>query len=236
MHNYTVLQLDESDKAEKSLFEALKGQDETVLFQKKDTVGNILYSWKFKGTDITDPMELDMGLTSDAEQPAALAKLTGSSRALYLKFAHEGDLPGKATVSVRVSDTFSSGQTLYFYHYDTGRQALTLQASGVKVENGYASFTITHCSDYVLSAVPLTGASSLAGWIALAVVLALCALEAALMLADARRRKQGQPGLRKAALFARVPLLRRLVLPLPAKTKTESTPQPAAPQDDGRLF
>ena len=63
-------------------------------------------------------------------------------------FSHEGDLPGTATVTAKVD---LPDQKVYFYYYNPVTRFLELVSDQAVVQNGYATFQIEHCSDYVLS-------------------------------------------------------------------------------------
>lgn len=173
---YDVLQLPKDNVTGKDELTKIQGQDATATFQKKDSSDNVLYSWSFKGTDVKKPADFDMGITFSGENETAAKNLAGGSALVYLNFAHHGSLPGKATVSIRVSDTFKDGQKLYFYYYDPDTKSAKLMSSGVKVVNGYANVDITHCSSYFLS-VKAIGAqnSGLPVWAIVVIVLAALA-------------------------------------------------------------
>lgn len=129
----------------------IQGSDKHVTYEKKDASGNVLYSWTFHGSDITAPGDVNFNIAFPNAKGSKVAATTGVDDMFLLAFAHHGDLPGKAQVSVRVSDQYKDGSTLRLYYYDQGQQKAQQISSGLKVQNGYATFEITHCSQYFLT-------------------------------------------------------------------------------------
>ncbi|MFT9057637.1 MAG: hypothetical protein ABF449_13725 [Ethanoligenens sp.] len=136
----------------------IQGQDKSVVFEKKDG-DKLLYFWTFNGKNITAPADIDMSLTASASSP--IGKLLGiKGKALYLDFTHSGTLPGKATVSVNVGDTYKDGDTIYAYYYDPSSKKAELIEKDITVKDGFASFNITHCSTYFFTSSPLPAVAS----------------------------------------------------------------------------
>lgn len=183
-------------KAGRAEFEAVKGKDQTATFEKKDADGNVAYSWSFKGTDVTDPADMDFTIAFSSKQAGAMRKAGTLVEPFYLSFTHEGALPGPANISVNTGSYYPAGTSLYLYTYDPQSKKLKLTGGNVKLENGYASFTISHCSAYVLVAKPVAAKTGLP----LPVAAALCALAAAAAMGS--------------VMFL---LLRRKAAPLPAE-------------------
>lgn len=63
-------------------------------------------------------------------------------------------LPGKATIDLAVNNKYN-GKTLDFYYYKAAAKRLEMAETGIPVKNGKVSVSITHCSDYILSPIPL---------------------------------------------------------------------------------
>ncbi len=122
-------------------------------FQMKDEAETIEYTWEFYGKDLKRAEDFDMTIEM-GELPFDKGEYGFTSDALYLSFAHDGGLPGKASVYVRVADQYSDGDTLNFYLYDK-EKSISLEKEDIVVENGYAALPLFHCSDYILSAEKL---------------------------------------------------------------------------------
>ena len=60
-------------------------------------------------------------------------------------------LPTTATIKVAVDNNYSDGDKLYLYYYNENSKKLEFIDNNLVVRNGYVSFEIKHCSDYVLT-------------------------------------------------------------------------------------
>ncbi|GKU26741.1 peptidase S8 [Clostridium folliculivorans] len=136
-----------------SIFKALKGADVLASFNTSSPLGAV--TWTFNGKDITNTeTSVDLGLNATAPSADAIKKLDGNSQIFSFKF--EGNLPGKAVVSLPVDTSkIDISKPIYLYHYnpdaksvDKVGDALTAYKKGSLY---YVDITITHCSDYFLS-------------------------------------------------------------------------------------
>ncbi|MFT9077689.1 hypothetical protein [Ethanoligenens sp.] len=166
-------------KSGKAEFDSIQGKDKTATFEKKDASGNVSYSWSFKGTDVTKPMDMDFTVAHQSKNESAMKQAGTLIEPFYLSFAHEGALPGKATIVVNTGSYYPSGTTLYLYTYNSQTKKLELTGGNVKLDNGFASFAISHCSDYVLVTRPVTPHTA----VPLPLLAALCAIAAAAIAA-----------------------------------------------------
>ncbi|MFT8889441.1 MAG: hypothetical protein ABF904_11570 [Ethanoligenens sp.] len=154
----------ESGACGQSELQKIKGlAKHTATFEKKDESDNVLYSWSFKGTDITAPADVDMNVEISTEGALAdtvvqIASGYGDTvkNAVYLHLAQSGVLPGKATLMVASNGQFSPKDTVNVYYYNADKNRVEPIALGVKPEGGYVSFTISHASDYFLTAQKLS--------------------------------------------------------------------------------
>ena len=67
-----------------------------------------------------------------------------------MQFEHSGDLPAPAEIYINVSEVFPDNETLKLYHAGENG-GFEEVSSDVMAENGYATFTIDSCSDYILT-------------------------------------------------------------------------------------
>lgn len=150
--------IDDEPKIEEEVFECLQNHSDITLVLSGDD-----YEWTFKGKDIKDPSvidgKLDTRIDTSSPNEADIKKLTNGVDVVNLYFKYSGKLPGKAKVEVNVGSGYNGNQ-MYLYYYNEDKKQLELVQSNVKVEDGSAEFTIEHCSDYVLSKVPITGAKT----------------------------------------------------------------------------
>ena len=112
------------------------------------------YAWRFEGAALTDPGAIEgasFDTTVSLTSPNAhlIAPLVKDVPAVNVYFSYHGALPGPAQVSVQLGAEHA-GSVKYLYYFNS--TAVTLEHVGeAKVDaSGVATFTIEHCSDYVL--------------------------------------------------------------------------------------
>lgn len=130
------------------------GTKGTVTFWSGGTLGSPSISWTFKGEDIAEGVDLniDPTVTVSKHGTGDVSKLLADvDKAIVMDFAHSGSLPAKAEVFVRASDMFSDGDELGLYTYNEQTKKFERVQDGVKVADGYATFSIDHCSVWALS-------------------------------------------------------------------------------------
>lgn len=141
---------------EKDVFECLKDNDDKTLVLEGDD-----YSWTFDGDDIKNVSSMDSKLDTTIEttspNESEIKNILNGANVVNLYFSYDGKLPGKAKIEAKIGSKYN-GKNMYVYYYNKSTKSLELVASNVKVKDDNISFTITHCSDYVLSETPLSAA------------------------------------------------------------------------------
>lgn len=145
-----------------SVLAAAKQTGKDVSISVTDALsGKVAYSWTFKGSDLAasggelKDINLSMNIKSTTLDSTLSSAVPSDKKGVVLTFADNGTLPAAAAVSVYVGDQgFVSGQTVYLYYYNQATEKIeSVEYPSATVDaNGYASFVITHCSQYV--AVP----------------------------------------------------------------------------------
>lgn len=136
--------------AYKSLFEAIKGKEKTIVFYNKQNE----IQWWFYGKDLTDTKDINLwvDLNGNYIDPFAVGQ---KKPMMELKFAANGVLPGKA--KIRLSNSYlgtlyGESQKLYLYYDNKGTpelitDSIQLTADG---EESWAEFEIMHNSTYYI--------------------------------------------------------------------------------------
>ncbi|WP_315078617.1 N-acetylmuramoyl-L-alanine amidase family protein [uncultured Clostridium sp.] len=141
-------------KVEKDVFECLKDNDDKTLVLEGDD-----YSWTFDGDDINNLSAMDSKIDTTIEttspNESEIKNVLNGANVVNLYFNYDGKLPGKAKIEAKIGSKYN-GKNMYVYYYNKSTKSLELVASNVKVKDDKVSFTITHCSDYVLSETPLS--------------------------------------------------------------------------------
>lgn len=140
-----------SEEAQMVIFGAIKGTDKTIQIASADKDRSVLYRWSFRGADITDSdvaMSFDVEIGAEKEEISDIVPEDVDS--LGLDFSHSGKLPGRADVTVAVGAAFETDE-LYLYYYNPETESLELAAEKIAVVDGYATFPLLHCSNYILT-------------------------------------------------------------------------------------
>lgn len=127
--------------------ELLKDSDLTVVIKGDD------YNWTFKGSDIKENIKtsyFDARVSGSTSKLKAIKKLTGNATIQVVHTDHKGALPGMATLTVTVDKALRS-KPINVYHYNPESKSLEPIASGLTAKNGKVSFSLDHCSDYILT-------------------------------------------------------------------------------------
>jgi LPXTG-motif cell wall-anchored protein len=151
-----IVEVNDSKTVAKEVFDAIKGTNKTVTF----TVDGV--QWTFNGKDITGVTK-DIDLTvktaklSESTSPNkdAIAEKVNNKDVFVISFAENGKLPGKATVRVKLSDSWLVGKdinNMYVYYYNSDTNKAEIIAKKLKVDSeGYIEFEVSHNSDYFVA-------------------------------------------------------------------------------------
>jgi hypothetical protein len=98
--------------------------------------------------DLSAIESLDLSMTM--EKDAALSEAFGGADIYQLHFAGSGQLPGLFAYTFKAGEN-KPGDTLYLYYYYEQSGVTEGIQSAVVDGNGYVTFTIYHCSSYIVS-------------------------------------------------------------------------------------
>lgn len=118
--------------------------------EKNDKYAN--FSWIFDGKQITDTnYNIDKNVNiNKGDNMEYINSLIGDKQKLNLDFKYEGKLPTGTQFRLYVKDFFGDGDYLTLKYYNPTTKQLEDVLYNVKVENGYVTFGLEHCSEYVL--------------------------------------------------------------------------------------
>lgn len=134
-------------------FSELAKSPNTTLVLKGDG-----YSWSFSGKDVSpyaQAIAFNTQISKYSPNMAQLTKVAGNAAFESVYFAFHGELPGKATV--RVQTNFKN-ETVKLYYFNAKKAQFEYSGEAVVNSSGIAAFSITHCSDYILTRTALTSA------------------------------------------------------------------------------
>ena len=138
--------------APKSDFDAIYGEDKTVTYSGVTREG-CKYTWKFNGKDITEPKDLNPEILYQSANEESIRYEVGSASDYQLiSFAHNGTFPGKAVITLDVSNVYQNG-TYNLYKWDSSAKKSEMVADNIMVVNGMVDIMLTEAGDYFISSV-----------------------------------------------------------------------------------
>lgn len=119
----------------------------------------LLYSWTTydeNGNPIEFENNMNIQIDSSAYESEIMEQFDNGTeqkdKFKFLSFEHHGQLGGTATIKVYVGDRFHSKDLVNLFYYDQEVKEIdTISEKLVVDENGYVSFELDHCSEYVLA-------------------------------------------------------------------------------------
>ncbi|SCN24518.1 Pullulanase precursor [Clostridium sp. N3C] len=150
-----VVDASSNKRVDKSIFEAIKGTDKFITFRTENA------EWTFYGKDIKIVKDIDLTILiaslkdTVSDNKDAIAKKVNNEDVLVLTFASNGELPGKATVRVKMDSTWLANKNknnMYVYYYNEKNDKAKTIAKQLKVDaDGYIEFAIDHNSDFFVA-------------------------------------------------------------------------------------
>lgn len=140
-----VVTVDINKNISKELFDAIKGTSRQLTIKSGDN------QIVFNGKDITDSKDIDATISYNLVKNDAVLNTIGQD-GVVINFANNGELPGTATVRIKVTDdmkTAISLNTIYVYYYNEANKELMKMANKATYKDGYIEFAINHNSKYV---------------------------------------------------------------------------------------
>lgn len=110
------------------------------------------YSWQFDRETYKDNVDFSLIIKESSNTFNLINdQIDKNNKTKYLFFEHHGFLPTTAVIKVAVDDKYIDGEKLYLYYYNEDSKKLEYIENNLLVKNGYVTFKIQHCSDYVLT-------------------------------------------------------------------------------------
>ncbi|SCP98236.1 rhamnogalacturonan lyase family protein [Anaerobium acetethylicum] len=117
------------------------------------------YTWKFSSIKNTADELTTTALEVFGGEGDIISKHLGKTyKGIQVNFAYSGNLPGTAEVTIKnAAGKLPAGtKSVFVYYYNPATKLFELlDTKGTVNQNGSVTFQITHCSEYVLSAVQL---------------------------------------------------------------------------------
>ena len=136
-----------------------------ITYNVIDYERNLTYTWDFikdKEKSIKENIMMDVNLrlnidTVNSEDTKDIENRVAQNK-LIVSFDHHGALPLNAKVKINVKNKFKDNDNLYLYYYNPLTKQIEFMEKDIVVKDGYATFEISHCSDYFLTAAVVNDA------------------------------------------------------------------------------
>lgn len=137
----------------KEVFDAIKGTNKTIYIESNGI------EWIFNGQDIKETKDIDASLMVYYDYDySKLDSEKYNGEALILEFAPNGELPGVATIRIKLDYTLRNyiGEKVYVYYYDyeSNSNKVFSDIVGESItlnDNGWFEFKINHNSAYIFT-------------------------------------------------------------------------------------
>ena len=147
-----VFSEDANQSISKSVFDSLKDKSVTLSLNKETSDETNAYTWTFDGSTISKSVDLKTGIETKELDKTAKELIPEDTANCMLDFAQDGDLPGKAKVTVNVATSnLVADQLLYCYYYDEDNGTLLDEQQVTVDQAGNVAIEIEHCCKYVLT-------------------------------------------------------------------------------------
>lgn len=140
-----IINIDNKTVVSKEIFETIKGTTKQLIIKSGDN--QII----FNGKDIVESKDIDATISSNSIVDDIELKEV-SNKGIVLNFANKGNLPGVATIRIKVTDKIKSELNLddiYVYYYNQENKELVKLSNKATYKEGYIEFAINHNSKYV---------------------------------------------------------------------------------------
>ena len=139
----------------------IKTETKNKVMFIKDKNDSFSYSWAFDKEEY-NKKEFDFDLEINFSTPNKKkieSIIKEDVKAKYISFNYHGNLPSIATIKVPISK-FNDEDRLNIYYYDDVSNKIEAIKNNVMVKNGYVTFEISHCSDYILTKSTIQNATN----------------------------------------------------------------------------
>jgi hypothetical protein len=173
-------------------FAQAAGRPGTILIQKKNDVGNVIYSLQFAG-DGMDPAVAYTGSMDGTLDESLPEGYRADGPAMVLRFDDHSALPARARVMVAAARWLPEGMGgIHVYQIESGDGSLRQIAADAGVANGYVAFDLDATDNVILAAGPVTVAGTAKGSRAGAIAITGACVCAAAFAAYAARIRRGK--------------------------------------------
>lgn len=161
----------------------------TLIVEKKDELGRVIYVWTFVGAAADTRTNIDTKLSFTSTDEELIRSLSNYADGMILNFSHSGPIVAGTSIKIYVGARFVDGLKLNLYLFNKDSKKLSLSVKEVEVKNGFIELTMTHASQYLLTRATMKDTSIYSVLFIVSVVEAALLLSLLIYLGLRRKRK-----------------------------------------------
>lgn len=150
-----ALRITDTTEISADILKNVKDSNKNLIINNYNQDSELLYSWIIKTSFLDEDDKYDFGISLVSEHQNKILKITNYSEMLNIKFNHSGDLPKETKIKIYVGDRFADNEKLNLYYFNETAEVMELVERNLNVENGFVSFELSHCSEYILTRATL---------------------------------------------------------------------------------
>lgn len=154
-----TIELKDGDKLTAEMIEAVKKWGKTLTLNRYSEDGKIQYGWTFDGKTIGELKEFNPEVKFESKSIDKINELANYATGKVISFSHSGKLPKGTKFTLNISGDFKKNDIIRLYYYDEMNKTLSQEGNDITVSDEYATFEISHCSDYFLTRSKIGGAA-----------------------------------------------------------------------------
>ncbi len=146
-----------TSEIDKAVIKAAMEAKAQIRIENKES--NIVWSFDAVNKEVSFSTKATIGTQiAGVDKVLKSVTLPTTIKTVDVAFEHHGDLPGTAEVTMNLlSQGFKNNSKVYMYYFNPSKNKFELIDTAIYAD-GVATFTMTHCSDYVITSEPLPAA------------------------------------------------------------------------------
>ena len=138
-----VVEMNGETEVPKDIFAAIEGMDIELVIELDNG-----FSWTINGEDVTEPMNIDLGIGDEENIPVEIInKVTGEREYKTFAINHDGDFGFTATLTVDMGNENEGYYANLYWYTNGGMEFICADKISAK---GIAELKFTHASEYVI--------------------------------------------------------------------------------------
>lgn len=146
-----ALRMSKTTEISADTLKLVKNANKDLIINNYGQDNKLQYSWTILSSSLGENDKYDFGISFISENQDKILKLTNYSEMLNVNFNHSGKLPKGTKIKIYVGDRFADNEKLNLYYYNENEEVMESIEKNLNVENGFISFELNQCSEYILT-------------------------------------------------------------------------------------